>query len=264
MKKRLRILLCNDDGILAPGIKSLWRGLQDCDFADLCVIAPAVEKSGVGAAITWDRPLLIRKVEWPNNTPAWSVDGTPADCIKLANRIILESPPDFIVSGINAGSNAGRNVLHSGTVGAVIEGLFRGIPGIAFSYENGEMTNYAPFEKYIEPILRYALDHPLPHNSFFNVNFPHTQEGTIRGIRLTRQGKGRWAEDPSLHLETDSGSSYWMGGKPEEITEDMDCDIALLREGYLTVAPICVHELTHFTELEKRRPSFESYFTQIR
>ncbi len=261
MKKRPRILISNDDGISAPGLKSLWKALHEADFADLVIIAPSSEKSGAGVSITWDRPMTIRKTEWTNATPAWSVDGTPADCIKLGTRIILENAPDFIVSGINAGSNAGRNVLHSGTVGAVIEGLFRGIPGIAFSCENGERPNFHVAEKYVAMMVNYVMENPLPAGCFLNVNFPHAAQDKVKGFRLTRQGKGRWAEDPSLHLETDTGPSYWLGGKPEESTEEEDCDIALLREGYLTAVPIHVHELTDREELEKRRYSFDSLFS---
>ncbi len=181
MTKRPRILLSNDDGIHAPGLKSLWNALHKADFADLVIIAPAAEKSGSGVAITWDRPLQIWKAPWPEETPAWSIDGTPADCIKLGTRVLLENPPDFIVSGVNAGSNAGRNVLHSGTVGAVIEGIFRGIPGIAFSCENGETPNFHVAEKYIPLMIKYIMQHPLPNGCFLNVNFPQIATSEVKG-----------------------------------------------------------------------------------
>lgn len=255
--KRLKILLSNDDGIHAPGLKCLWNALNQADFADLIIVAPAAERSGMGVAITWDRPLQIQRVDWDAGCPAWSVDGNPADCIKLASSVLLDSPPDFIVSGVNAGSNAGRNVLHSGTVGAVIEGVFRGIPGIAFSCENGQTPNYHVAEKYIATIVKYVWENPLPHGCLLNVNFPHAAKDDVKGFRLTRQGKGRWSEDPSLHLETDSGKSYWLGGKPEEHPEENDCDITLLKEGFLTAVPIHVHELTDLNELKKRRSHFE-------
>ncbi|MFC2049541.1 5'/3'-nucleotidase SurE, partial [Chlamydiota bacterium] len=156
--KRPKIILTNDDGIQAPGIKALWSVLHKADFADLAIIAPSTEKSGTGVSITWDKPLLIQEIKWPDHTPAWSVGGTPADCIKMAERVILDYKPDFIVSGINAGSNAGRNVLHSGTVGACIEGAFRGIPGIAFSCENGDSPNYHVAQKYVVELVHYLLD----------------------------------------------------------------------------------------------------------
>lgn len=258
--KRPRIILTNDDGIQAPGIKRLWEVLHEADFADLFVIAPSTERSGTGVSITWDRPMLIQESSWPD-TPAWSVDGTPADCIKMGTRVILSEKPDFIISGINAGSNAGRNVLHSGTVGAVIEGVLRGIPGMALSCENGEEPNFHVAEKYVVPLTYYLMDYPLQRGSFLNVNFPHAAKEKVNGFRLTRQGKGRWAENPHLHIETAHGPSYWLGGKPEELTEEENCDISLLKKGYLTAVPIHIHELTDHKELRARQEEFENYFS---
>lgn len=262
INKRHKILITNDDGIFAPGIKTLWRALKQANIADLFIIAPAMERSGAGSSLTWDKPVLIQKADWEDETPAWSVDGTPADCVKMASRIILDSPPDFIVAGINAGSNAGRNVLHSGTVGAVIEGVFRGIPGVALSCENGLNPNFHVAEKYVKHIVEYLFANPLPSGCFLNVNFPESVNDVVKGFKLTRQGRGRWVEEPSLHFETKRGPTYWLGGKPEEIDEPSDCDMALLREGYMTAVPIHVHELTDHLELDKRKQYFEKYFAE--
>lgn len=259
MKKTPKILLTNDDGILAPGLKHLWECLHEEGFNDLIVVAPSLERSGTGVSITWDKPILIKKFPWANQASAWSVEGTPADCVKMAIRIIMESPPDLILSGINAGSNAGRNVLHSGTIGAVIEGVLRNIPGIAFSCENGDNPNYHVAKKYIGSIVNFILEHPLENGSFLNVNFPQAVEDLVRGFKFTRQGKGRWAEDPALHVETEQDRSFWLGGKPEELDEEPDCDISFLRKGYLTAVPIHVHELTSKKELERRKDIFEEF-----
>jgi 5'-nucleotidase len=263
MNRRPRILLTNDDGITAPGIKRLWEALHRANFAVLIVIAPATEKSGAGVGITWNRPIQITRADWPEDTLAWSVDGTPADCVKMGLRIILKNRPDFIISGINAGSNAGRNVLHSGTVGAVIEGVFRGIPGMALSCENGDTPNYHVAEKYVDFLARYLMKHPLSPGCFLNINFPHCVQDRVKGFKITKQGKGRWSEDPSLHLETDLGSSYWLGGKPEELAEEDDCDISLLKEGYMTAVPVFVHDLTDLKTLEERKLEFENFFSEM-
>ena len=255
---RPHLLLTNDDGINAPGLTTLWRALHKANFADISIVAPAVERSGAGVSITWDRPIHIQEVEWAESVPAWSVDGTPADCVKLGARLLLKRPPDLIVSGINAGSNAGRNVLHSGTIGAVIEGLFRGIPGIALSCEHGQDPNFHVAEKYVAACVQYVLKHPLPEGSLLNVNFPHVEK--VKGFKLTRQAKGRWGDDPRLHKTHAKGSTYWLGGKPQELPEREDCDIALMREGYVAAVPIHVHELTDRKELEARQESFEEYF----
>lgn len=257
---RPKIVISNDDGIHAPGIKALWSVLHEARFADLFIIAPSSEKSGTGVSITWDKPILIQKVEWADQTSAWSVGGTPADCIKMGSRILLDGKPDLIVSGINAGSNAGRNVLHSGTVGACIEGVFRGIPGIAFSCENGEAPNFHVAQKYVMNLVEYVVENPLPPGCFLNVNIPHAAQDEVVGFRLTKQGKGRWSEDPTLHLQTEHGPSYWLGGKPEEIPEEDDSDIAWLKKGYLTAVPIQVHDLTDYRELEKQQDAIDRYF----
>lgn len=114
MANKPRILLTNDDGISAPGLKHLWQALSD--IADLSIIAPATEKSGVGLSITIREPLQIQSVDWEKGTPAWKVNGTPADCVRLGLSVILKDRPDLIVSGINRGANSGRNVLYSGTI----------------------------------------------------------------------------------------------------------------------------------------------------
>lgn len=134
MKPKPHLLIINDDGIHAPGIKHLWKTLVD-DF-DLTIVAPASEKSGMGIAITVREPLHIDRVFWEKETPAWKITGTPADCVRLGISVILKQKPDLIVSGINQGSNTGTTVLASGTVGAVIEGALRNVPGIAFSCED--------------------------------------------------------------------------------------------------------------------------------
>lgn len=260
--ERLKIIITNDDGFHAPGIQILWRVLHQADFADLFIVAPSAERSGSGVAITWDKPILIQKMAWPENTPAWSVGGSPADCIKMAERVILEKKPDFIVSGINAGSNAGRNVLHSGTIGACVEGVLRGIPGVAFSCEDGAHPNYHVAEKYVVDIVKYALANPLPEGCLLNVNFPHSAQREVAGFKMTRQGKGRWSEDPFLHMNSETGPSYWLGGKPEEVEEEPDCDIAWLKKGYLTAVPLHVHELTDCQALKQRQKKFEEFLVE--
>lgn len=257
--KCLKILICNDDGIHAPGLRVLWEALFEAALGELVIIAPAVEKSGTGAAITWDRPLLIQEVNWHGKTPAWSIDGTPADCVKLGLNVILKEMPDLIISGINAGSNAGRNVLHSGTIGAAIESILHGIPSIAISCEDGDTPNYHVAKKYIKPLVEFVLKNPLTPGTLLNVNVPHAAHDFVKGCRLTRQGKGRWVANPKLHVETKNGPTYFLGGKPEEVEEIEDCDIALLRQGYLTAVPIHIHELTDRVELNAKREKFEEF-----
>ncbi len=260
MNNRPIILLTNDDGIHTPGIEHLWRALHQADVADLFIIAPQTERSGAGLSVTSDRPMLIQKIEWPE-TPAWSVDGTPADCVKMGIRVILNKKPNFILSGINAGSNAGQNVLYSGTVGAVIEGVLRGIPGVAFSCVSAKSPNYHLAQKYVVHFFHYLMQHPLPPGCFLNVNFPENVTDNVKGFRFTRQGKGRWSEDPYLHSETEYGQSYWLGTKMEEPHESEDSDVALLKQGYVTAVPIHIEELTFKESLNKGKLDFDKFFS---
>ncbi len=254
--KRPSILITNDDGIHAPGIKHLWQAISS--FADVTVVAPATEQSAVSLSITIRNPLHIEKVTWPANVDVWSVSGTPADCVKLGLNVVLESPPDLILSGINRGTNAGRNVLYSGTVGGVIEGIMHNIPGIAFSCYDFHDPAYATAEKYIPLIVRHILQHPLPNGTFLNVNFPPKHLNEIKGIKLTRQGKEYWVENPDKREHPNQGNSYyWLGAKLAKFEEEADSDIPLLQQGYLTAVPVHVGELTDHHHLTAHRDHFE-------
>ena len=235
----MRILLVNDDGIDAPGLWELQRSLPQT--AETVVVAPATEQSGKGAGISLPQPVYAKRQE---GTPceAWSVEGTPADCVRFALRKILPAAPDLIVSGINPGSNAGTFVFVSGTVGGVIEGALHGIPGIAFSSASMTDPQFSRFSRYITPIIRYATQaHPIPPGTLLNVTFPHAHtldthhNGAIAGVKFTRQGTSH------AHSANDiEGDTYWV------------------QQGYITIVPVYVAELTHRTYLERaQRIPFE-------
>ena len=257
MKQRPRILLTNDDGIRAPGLKHLWSGLKD--YADLYVVAPLIEQSAVGLGITIRAPLHIEEAEWFGHTPAWSVTGTPADCVKMALSVLLPSPPDLIISGINRGSNAGRNLLYSGTVGGVIEGVLRGIPGIAVSSVDMQKPNYEIAEKHLMKFAQYMLETPLPQGTLLNVNFPSTLPG-VKGIRFARQGKGYWMEAPDKRCHPFGAAYYWLGAKHADFEEEVDSDMALLAQGYAAAVPVHVGELTDHAHLHASRDNFDKFF----
>jgi 5'/3'-nucleotidase len=262
MDHRPFILLTNDDGVYAPGIKHLWKALQD--IADVMVVAPANEQSAVSLSITIRHPLHIETVEWPfENAKVWSVNGTPADCVKLALKVILPRTPDLIISGINRGSNAGRNVLYSGTVAAVIEGIMHDIPGIAFSVTEYFNPVYSVVESYVPTIIQYVLEHPLPSGTFLNVNFPKDMDKKFQGFRFAKQGREYWAENPEQREHPAEGSSYyWLGAKLVHFEEDEESDIVLLNNGFATAVPIHVGDLTHHLHLDKCREQFETFVNQ--
>ncbi len=258
-EKLPKVLITNDDGIFAPGIRSLYEGLRG--IAEVVIVAPAIEQSGMGLAISVRSPLIVEKVYWEEGVSAYSVTGTPADCIKMALHTVLTEAPDFVISGINRGSNAGRNVLYSGTVGGAIEAALRKIPSMALSCVNYIQPDYEVAKKYVGALMRYLQKHPLPQGTLLNVNFPANVEGETKGLRLARQGKGYYKENPDKRLHPDGKDYYWLGGIQAEFhDEPADSDISFLSQGYIAAVPIYIDELTHHKELEGRREHFSTFF----
>lgn len=256
MEKKPKILITNDDGIDAPGIRHLWNSLKD--IANVTVVAPSIEQSSVGLSITIRNPLLIKEVLWEEGFKCWSVTGTPADCVKIATNVILDSPPDLVVSGINRGSNAGRNLLYSGTVAGAIEGTLRHIPSIAFSACDYLSPRFDYFEQFVPKIVNYALAHPLPKGTLLNVTFPEYRSDGIKGLKMTRQGLEFWGESFEERIHPGEGYNYyWMGAKLYEFEEDISSDITWLKKGYITAVPVHINELTDHTHLEQQKLHFE-------
>jgi len=259
MKKPF-ILISNDDGIEAPGIKYLWKALFE--KYDVAIAAPHREKSGSSLATTMLRPLHILNVNWEKNTPAWKITGTPADTIKLALSVILkQKKPDLLVSGINRGSNAGSNVLYSGTVACTIESCLRKIPGIAFSCYDFEKPNYETIVKYIPGLVDYFLKSPPPFGTLINVTFPK-KDMQIKGFKMAKQGIGKWTEVPDERKHPEGHFYYWLGGKLDDLeNESKESDTYLLNKGYITAVPIKVLDLTDNQYLQKMKDDFEKVFT---
>jgi 5'-nucleotidase len=253
MSRKPRILITNDDGIFAPGLKSLWRALVD--YADLNIVAPAEDTSGSGVGVTLQTPLRIDVVPWEMGTKAWKINGKPADCVKLGVGTLLTEKPDLIVSGINRGSNSGRTIFSSGTVGGAIEGALKKIPGIAFSCEDFDAPDFVSVEKHALSIVQHAIEHPIPTGTIYNVNFPSKP---FQGYKFARQGQGYWIDDPNERVHPTHGTPYfWLGGKWEHHEESDESDVALLKQGFITVVPIRVDELTHHGLFDSHKALFE-------
>ena len=243
-----KILITNDDGIEANGLKALIEAMRP--LGELIVFAPATEQSGVGVSLSLFSPVRVEEHLFPCQTPAHKVHGTPADCVRLGLHLLGDWKPDIIVSGMNRGSNLGRFVLSSGTVGAVIEGSFRGIQGIAFSASNYQTPNYTLFLNQARSIVSHILSHPLPDHTILNVNFPRSAP---KGIRLARHGRGHW-DEKLIQLE---GANYAFEGQPILSDEHPQGEVSLLDEGYITASPIRTLELTHDAHLTDHRDHFE-------
>jgi 5'-nucleotidase len=247
--KKPHLLLTNDDGIEAEGLKALIDALRD--RFRLTVIAPVLEKSGSAMSMTLREPLYVKKVHLFEEIEAYSVTGTPTDCIKLGIGGGIAEKPDLIVSGINPGTNAGRNILYSGTVGAAIQGVLAGIQSVAFSMRSFTDPNYSPALSTVVAIITYLIAHPLPEGTLLNVNFPSL--APYKGLKWTRQGRGVWKEAPHTPHDLKSGEAMYMLGHQEYLPEEEDGDTQWLSQGYITLVPVKVGQMTDHSLLEERK-----------
>jgi len=247
----MRILLTNDDGVYAPGLRAMRKELQK--LGDVTVVAPAGEQSAVGHSITLLTPLITQEVVDEAQIPmGWAVEGRPADCVKLALLELLKEPPDLIVSGLNAGSNAGINVLYSGTVAAAIEGAFFQCTSIAVSlaYTKPKTPNFPQAADSARRVIEQLVRHPLSRGSLFNVNIPSPDQGPIKGIRVVPQNVAPYQEKFDRRIDPRGRVYFWSGpdfGCPDP---HPDTDETALREGYITVTPLHFN-LTDALMLEK-------------
>ncbi len=256
MSKNSKILLTNDDGFFSSGLRSLWEAVSD--YPNVAISAPLENMSGSGTGITLTKPLRIDPIPWEKGISAWKVNGKPADCVKLGMKTLLNGKPDLILSGINQGSNVGRTIFYSGTVGGVIEGALRNIPGIAFSCEaSDKKPNYDFFKPYILSIVEHFFQHPIPPSTFLNVNFPCISK-PLQGIRLARQGLGYHIDNLDERVHPTEGTPYfWLGEKWKDYEEPENSDVLLLRQGFITVVPIYVGELTHYHFIDSHKKFFD-------
>lgn len=232
----MRVLLTNDDGINARGIAMMREELAD--IAEVTVVAPETEMSAVGHAITLTDPLRVRKVNKNGGFFGYAVDGTPADCVKIAVRAILDEKPDIVVSGINHGQNIATNVIYSGTVSAATEGMILGIPSIAVSLSTFEMADFSQAARYGAKIARMAHEKGIPTGSLLNVNVPALPENEIKGVKICRNGSSKFIEEFERRVDLRNNDYYWQGGGMEISEQDKDADITYLKEGWVTVTPI--------------------------
>jgi 5'-nucleotidase len=230
------ILVVNDDGITAPGIKNLLEVMQE--IGHVVVVAPDAPQSGMGHAITIGKPLRFDKVELYQGVEMYKCSGTPVDCVKLAvNKIFKGKKPDLCVSGINHGLNNSINVLYSGTMSAAVEGAIEGIPSIGFSLDDyTEDADFSFTKKYIKSISLQVLEHGLPSATLLNVNFP--KGGDLKGIKICRQADAKWAEEFDERKDPYGRPYYWITGVFQNNDNGEDTDVWALDHGYVSVVPV--------------------------
>jgi 5'-nucleotidase len=232
----MRILITNDDGIRADGLRALVDVV--CTEHEITVVAPEGQRSGAAMGLTIRDSIAVRETDFPGATAAYAVKGTPVDCVKLAVHALMDEPPDMLLSGINGGSNVGINILYSGTAAALMEGVFQGLTGMAVSVPR----KGGPGFEYAARVSRYLVDKLFagrPHGQIgLNVNFPERSGAEIRGIRLTAQCPGGIAERYRRERNDDGSFSYSLVG-------DINCgggtetlDTSAIEEGYISITPI--------------------------
>ena len=240
------ILITNDDGINARGIQHLIQLMNE--IGECFVIAPDKPQSGKGHAITIEEPIRYKKLEQYSH-PAYSCNGTSADCVKVAIRHLMPRMPDLVVSGINHGSNSSVSVIYSGTMAAVIEAAMEGIPAIGFSLlDHSPEADFKPALPFIKHITEEALTQGIPKHHCINVNIPKTQD--IKGVKICRQAKGRWIEEFDVREDPHKRTYLWLKGYFEDLDQGDDTDQHALNNGYVSVVPV-QYDLTDYKYLNE-------------
>ena len=242
-----RILVTNDDGIYAKGIEILCMELRK-EF-DVVVVAPETEQSAVGHAITLMNPLRLKEVKRNGEFFGYAINGTPADCVKLAIKELVNPAPDLLVSGINLGANVGINVIYSGTVSAATEGTMMGVPSIAVSIDTFHDPDFKPAALIARQIARMVIERGLPENTSLNVNVPAVPYNEIRGFAITRQGTSRFHEKFDKRLDPRNNVYYWLCGATWDRNTDIGTDAGALARKFVSITPI-THDLTNYHAME--------------
>lgn len=245
----MNILLTNDDGVYAPGLAALADELSK--LGDVRVVAPLSEQSGVAHSITILSPLVLRRIYNGPSVPAWGVEGSPADCVKLGLFECFDERPDLVVSGINGGLNAGINVLYSGTVAGAIEGAFFGITSVAVSLEYEEQADFSAAAQ----IAREVLQQLLPRTEspqLYNLNIPTVALSGPRKLKVTPMGVARYGENFIKRQDPKGRDYFWATTDPPPCTDDPETDLAALQQGFVTVTPLDF-DLTQRAQMERMK-----------
>ena len=244
----MRILLTNDDGILAEGLIALYEELKG-DF-ELSVVAPETEMSAVGHAITLSNPLRVRQFKRNGVFFGYGVSGTPADCVKIAVQEILKQRPDMIISGINLGSNVGINLLYSGTVSAATEGAFLGFPSVAISLNTKTNPDFGFAARFSRRIIRFVMESGLKKRTALNVNIPAIPEDQIKGISFTTQDLVTQRDRYERRSDPRGNVYYWLAGETPVEESVPNTDLKVLMENRITITPI-TFDLTDLKEVKR-------------
>ena len=244
-KEQPIILITNDDGVTAPGIRSLVEAVKD--LGKIVVVAPDKPQSGMGHAITIGFPLRLQKVNLTEGVEAWQCTGTPVDCVKLAVDKILHRKPDICLSGINHGANHSINVIYSGTMSAAIEASIESIPSVGFSLLNMSMeADFSGSQKYARLIVQQLLKTKQDKHLCLNVNFPNVDASLIKGVKVCRQAYAKYVEDFNERTDPSGKNYYWLTGEFKNFDKGKDTDVWALEHNFVSVVPV-QFDLTNYT-----------------
>jgi 5'-nucleotidase len=247
----MKILLVNDDGIHAPGLRAMRDVLRN--MGQVQVVAPLVEQSGVSHRITYLHPIMVKEVEEHGQHYGWAVDGSPADCTKLGVLEFCDGEPDLIVSGINSGSNVGINTLYSGTVAAAIEGAFFGITSIAVSLSQTKPPDYETTAAYAGKLIEQIRERFPRPGSLWSINFPGSTPEGPRGVRCCSMGINRHTDTVEKRTDPRGRPYYWSGLDPvKNHAIEKGTDVHATGEGYVAVTPLHF-DMTETSLLEQAR-----------
>lgn len=236
MKKPL-ILVTNDDGITAPGIRSLVEVAQK--FGEVVVVAPDSPQSGMGHAVTLTKPLRLHKTDIFEGVDSYECSGTPVDCVKIAVDKVLHRKPDLCLSGVNHGSNSSINIIYSGTMSAAVEAALEGIPSIGFSLcDFSYEADFSVAQYAAEQIVKQVLHYGLANNTLLNVNVPKVSKEELKGIRICRQAMAKWEEEFDERQDPHGRHYFWLTGKFVNNDKGEDTDEWALANNFISVVPV--------------------------
>ncbi|MCC7244960.1 MAG: 5'/3'-nucleotidase SurE [Saprospiraceae bacterium] len=242
------ILVTNDDGITAGGIRTLVEVASE--IGEVVVVAPDSPQSGKGHAITIHEPLRIKRSRIFGDIDAYECSGTPVDCVKMARYVVLHDRPiDLCISGINHGNNHSISILYSGTLSAAMEASLEGIRSIGFSLDDfSPEADFSPCRPWVRQLMEFSLSQPFRPGCLLNVNFPKLPADAIKGLRVCRQADDRWIEKFQEGKDPGGRPYYWLGGDYSSRDKGEDTDVYALSQGYISVVP-CMHDLTNYNAL---------------
>ena len=231
------ILVTNDDGITAPGIRKLVEFMNE--IGEVVVVAPDSPQSGKGHAITINSTLMVEEIKKEGAQRDFACSGTPVDCVKLALDKVLPRRPDLVVSGINHGANSSINVIYSGTMSAAVEAGVEGIPAIGFSLLDFSFeADFDQAKDFIQEIVLKTLKNPMPKGIVLNVNIPKLKKEEIKGIKICRQAQAKWEENFDERVNPQGKKYYWLTGYFNNMDESEDADETALMNGYISIVPV--------------------------